>query len=441
MSSVTSSFMQLKRQFGLWTAVALLVGQVIAVGIFLTPAGMAKSVGSPFWLLFIWILLGAMTLSGALCYAELAARFPEAGGSYVYLREIWGKPAAFLYGWMCLLVLDPGLTATFAVGLTKYFVYLVPLSVNQQAIFAVSIVVIPGLINIFGARLSVNLLKALTILKIATLLFIILYGFLGGFGNWQNFTPFFAVPADAFGALAGGIVGGFFAFAGWWEVTRMAGEVENPQKNLPKALTIGIIALTSIYILTSAVFFYLVAPGNVTNDETFAAQAGEVLFGKTGGAVFASIVIISVLGTLIAYLMVSPRVYYAMAKDGLFFKAFGRLHPRFGTPYLATIIQMSLASLLIRSGSFNQIISYFFFSVVLFIGLTTAGVFKIHNREFSGYKTLLYPFTPIFFLAVTTLVLLLIAMNNPAGSFLGAAVVLSGLPVYYLILGSKRNKN
>ncbi|HEY0460658.1 MAG TPA: amino acid permease [Pyrinomonadaceae bacterium] len=430
--------MHLKRQFGLWTAVALLIGQVIAVGIFLTPAGMAKSVGSPFWLLVIWIVLGAMTLSGALCYGELAARFPEAGGSYVYLREIWGRRLAFLYGWMCLLVLDPGLTATFAVGLTKYFVYLVPLSAAGQAIFAMSVVVVLGLLNISGARIGANFLKVLTILKIATLAFIIFYGFAGGFGDWQNFTPFFAVPADAFGALAGGAVGAFFAFAGWWEVTRVAGEVENPQKNLPRALSIGIIALTVIYILTSAVFFYLVPLGRVTSDETFAAQAGEVLFGKTGGIVFALIVVVSVLGTLIAYLMVSPRVYYAMAKDGLFFRAFGELHPRFGTPHRATLIQMILACALILSGTFEQIISYFFFVVVFFIALTVAGIFKIHKNDFAGYKTILYPWTPVFFLVVTAVVLLLIAMRNPLQSFLGAAVVLLGLPVYYLILGKKR---
>ena len=187
----------------------------------------------------IWVLMGAMTLSGALCYGELAARFPEAGGSYVYLREIWGKPIAFLYGWMDLLVLDPGLTALFAVGLTKYFVYLVPLSQGGQVTFAISVVIVLGLINILGAKLGANFLKILTFLKIATLLFIIIYGFSGSFGNWQNFTPFFSLPSDAFGAFAGGIVSAFFAFAGWWEVTRIAGEVENPNKNLPKALTLG----------------------------------------------------------------------------------------------------------------------------------------------------------------------------------------------------------
>ena len=433
--------MHLKRQFGLWTAVALLIGQVIAVGIFLTPAGMAKAVGSPFWLLVIWVVLGALTLSGALCYGELAARFPEAGGSYVYLREIWGKPVAFLYGWMCLLVLDPGLTATLAVGLTKYFSYLVPLSVNGQKIFALSVVVLLGLINILGARLGDGFLKVLTIVKIATLLFIILYGFLGGFGRWQNFTPFFAAPANGFEAFAGGLMLAFFAFAGWWEVTRFAGEVENPQKNLPQALTIGIVVITLIYILTSAVFFYLVPPGNVTSDETVAAQAGEVLFGKTGGAVFAAIVVVSVLGTLLAYLLVAPRVYYAMARDGLFFRPFGELHARFGTPHRATIMQIVFAAVLILSGTFEQIISYFFFVVVFFLALTVAGIFKVHKSEFAGYKTTLYPWTPIFFLLVTAIVLLLIAMRNPLQSFLGVAVVLLGLPVYYLILGSKQNTN
>ncbi len=430
--------MQLKRQFGVWTTAALIIGQVIAVGIFLTPAGMAKSVGSPFWLLAIWILMGLMTLSGALCYAELAARFPEAGGSYVYLREIYGRPAAFLYGWMVLLVLDPGLTAIFGVGLVGYAGYLVELSPAGKQILAISIIVLVGLINILGARAGANFLKFLTALKIGTLAFIIIYGFAGGFGDWNNFQPFFAVPQDVFGALAGGVVGAFFAFAGWWEVTRIAGEVENPEKNLPRALTVGVVAITVIYILTSAVFFYLVPLSAVTSDETFAAQAGEALFGRTGGVVFAAIVIISVLGTLFAYLMVSPRVYYAMARDELFFKSFGEPHPRFGTPHRATLVQIFLACVLVLSGSFEQIVSYFFFVVVLFIALVVAGLFKIRKREFGGYKTILFPFTPLFFLSITLLVLLMIAMRNPFQSFLGAAVVLLGIPVYYLIFSKNK---
>jgi len=432
--------MQLKRQFGLWTAVALIIGQVIAVGIFLTPAGMAKSVGSPFWLFLIWIVIGAMTLSGALCYGELAARFPQAGGSYVYLREAYGKPLAFLYGWMDLLVLDPGLTATFAVGLASYasYLYLVELSSAEKTLLSISMVIVAGFVNILGAKIGAGFLKFLTILKIGTLLFIIIYGFAGGFGNWNNFSPFFSIPEDPFAALAGGIVGAFFAFAGWWEVTRIAGEIENAEINLPKALAIGVISITVIYILTSAVFFYLVPVSQVTSDETFAAQAGEVLFGKIGGTIFSAIVVVSVLGTLVAYLMASPRVYYAMAQDGLFFKSFGELHSKLGTPHRAIIVQVLLACLLILSGSFEQIISYFFFVVVFFIALTVAGLFKIHTREFSGYKTLLFPFTPIFFLLITSIVLFFIAMRNPLQTFLGVAVVLAGLPVYHLVF--KRRK-
>lgn len=425
--------MKLKRQFGLWTAVALIIGQVIAVGIFLTPAGMAKSVGSPFWLLVIWLFISLMTLSGALCYGELASRFPEAGGSYVYLREIYGKLAAFLYGWMVLLVLDPGLTAVFGVGLASYAGFLVELSPFGKQLLAISVVIIVGLINILGAKIGANFLKVLTVLKVGTLLFIIIYGFFGGLGDWKNFQPFFAVPKDTFGAFAGGIVGAFFAFAGWWEVTRIAGEIENAEKNVPKALTLGVIGLTIIYILTSAVFIYLVPIANVTNDETFAAQAGIALFGNIGGIIFSIIVIISVLGTLFAYLMVSPRVYYAMANDGLFFKSFGELHPRFNTPHRATIIQVFLAVILILSGSFQQIISYFFFVVMLFIAMTVAGLFKIHKIPFSCYKTFLYPITPIFFISVTLIVMLMIAMQNPLQSFLGVGVVLLGIPVYYLI--------
>lgn len=381
--------------------------------------------------------MGAMTLSGALCYAELAARFPEAGGSYVYLREIYGKVWAFLYGWMVLLVLDPGLTAIFGVGLASYAGYLIDLSPVAKIILAITVVVSVGLLNIFGARISANFLKILTVLKVGTLLFIIAYGFLGGFGDWNNFQPFYQIPTDGFGAFAGGIVGAFFAFAGWWEVTRIAGEIENPRKNVPRALIIGVIILTLIYILTSAVFFYLVPLAAVTSDETFAAQAGEALFGKVGGIVFASIVVVSILGTLIAYLMAAPRVYYAMAQDKLFFKSFGEIHPRFKTPHRATLIQIFLAVILILSGNFEQIVSYFFFVVVLFIALTVAGLFKIHKLEFDGYKAALYPFTPLFFLLITAMVLLMIAMRNPLQSVSGVIVVSAGIPVYHLFFGKK----
>ena len=428
----------LRRQFSASTAVVTLVGQVIAVGIFLTPAGMAKSVVSPAWLFAIWLLVGLMTLSGALCYAELASRFPQAGGTYVYLREAYGDGLAFIYGWTVLLVLDPGLTAIFGVGIAAYAAYFVPLTPIEKQIIALASILTIGAINVLGTRLGAGFLKGLTILKIGALLFIIFYGFAGGFGSFANFSPFFARPPDIFGAFAGGIVGAFFAFAGWWEVTRIAGEIKEPKRNIPKALVIGVLIITVLYVLTSAVFMYLVPVSSVTSDETFAAQAGEALFGKAGGFIFSAVVIVSLLGTLFAYMMVSPRVYYAMAQDGLFFEYFGRLHPRFGTPYHAIYIQILIAGLLVLTGTFEQIVSYFFFVVVVFIALAVAGLFKIHKREFDGYKTPLFPLLPMFFLGLTGVVLFFVAMQRPINALAGVFVVLAGLPIYYFFFRRRR---
>ncbi len=421
---------ELKRGISLPAAIAVIVGQVIAVGIFLTPAGMAKSVGSPFWLFVIWLFVGLMTLSGALCYGELAARFPEAGGSYVYLREAHGKGMAFVYGWIVLLVLDPGLTAIFGVGLASYAAFLVELSPIGQKALAIAVVWTIGAINILGTRIGSGFLTALTVLKVGTLVSIIVFGFVGGKGNWDNFHPFFELPVDLFGAFAGGIVGAFFAFAGWWEVTRIAGEIANPERNVPRILTIGVLIITILYVLTSAVFYYLVPVAAVTNDETFAAQAGAAMFGPSGGTIFAAVVIVSVLGTLFAYLMVAPRVYYAMALDGVFFRSFGELHPRFGTPHRGTLIQMGLAALLIASGSFNEILGYFFFVIVLFVALVVAGLFRIRKTEFNGYTTPFYPLTPIFFLTITAVVMVMIAMRSPLQTAVGVAIAIAGIPVY-----------
>jgi basic amino acid/polyamine antiporter, APA family len=427
----------LKRRYGLLIAVTVIIGQVIAVGIFLAPAGMARAVGSPFWLLVVWLLVGAMALCGALCYAELAARFPEAGGSYVYLREAYGPSVAFLYGWMVLLILDPGLTAIFAVGLTRYLHHIVVIPDTSLAAPAIAIVVIVASINIFGATISSNILKALTAVKIAFLFFIVCFGFLAGPGDVANFKPFFAMPSDVFGAMAGGLVGAFFSFAGWWELTRLAGEIRDPERNVPRALTLGVIALTVIYIATSAVFLYLVPVSGITSDETFAAQVGEALFGSAGGKIFAVIVIVSVLGSLVAYFMVSPRVYYAMAKDGLFFSSVARVHHRLETPHRAIAIQALLAIVLIISGSFQQILSVFFFIVVLFIAMTVAGLFIIRRKEFGGYNTPLFPVPALVFLLLTGVVLFFIGMRDPVRALAGVAVVLAGIPVYHFIFQRK----
>ena len=430
---------QLKRQIGLRTAIALIVGEVIAVGIFLTPAGMAKSLGSPVWLLVVWLIMGAMALCGALCYGELAARFPEAGGGYVYLREAYGRPVAFLYGWMALLVMDPGLTAALAVGLASYVAYIFHLSNAGQKAVAVGAIFAIALVNIRGVKLGGWLVRWLTILKLGLLGVVVVWGFGSQAGQWSNFTPFLAQrpgSSPLLVALAGGIVAAFFSFGGWWDLSKLAGEVRNPERTLPRALIYGVSILTAVYIITSAAFVYLVPLERVTTGEIFAAQAGEVLFGRIGGQVLSGIVIVAVLGSLAAIVMSAPRVYFAMARDGLFIPAAAAIHPRFETPARAITIQAVLASLLVLAGTFSTIISYFVFVVVIFIGLTVAALFVLRRRNPGSltYRAPGYPVTPIIFLILIALLLFLLGANNPMEALVGVSVVILGLPVYYLLL-------
>ena len=437
--------MTLRRQLGVRAVTALVIGEVIAIGIFLTPGGMARSLGSPFWLMIVWLLMGIMALSGALCYGELAARTPEAGGGYVYLREAYGPAVAFLYGWKCMLVMDPGITAALAVGLASYVGYALGLAGASLKLIAIGTILILAAVNIAGLRLGSGLMQWLTALKLGALGLIAVLALVLQAGQWSNFVPFVAQRpgSDALpGALAPALVGAFFAFGGWWEIAKLTGEARDPARTLPRALALGVAIITAIYIMTSAVFLYLVPLDRVTSGETFAAQAGEALFGAAGGTVFALIVIVAVLGSLLGLLMALPRVYYAMASDGVFFKSVARVHPRFGTPARAIAIQAGIASLYVAFGTFNQIIGYFVFVTVLFVGLTVAGLFRIRRRApAAAYRTWGYPVTPVLFLVLVAVVLFLVAARNRLQAGLGVGIVAIGVPVYYLLFRRRPSPN
>ena len=425
----------LRRELGVGALVALVIGEVVAVGIFLTPASMARSLGSPFWLLIVWLIMGGMALSGALCYGELAARLPQAGGGYVYLREAYGRAVAFLYGWKCLLVMDPGITAALAVGLAGYFGYLAHLSPTGEKLVAVAAIVSAALVSAAGVSLGARVMEWLTAFKLAALALIAILALSLGAGHWENFQPFIAQRAGSTplpGALAPALVGAFFAFGGWWEIGKLAGETRDPGRTLPRALALGVVAVTVIYIATTGVFLYLVPLERVSSSETFAAAAGEALFGRAGGAVFAAIVIIAVAGSILALLMALPRVYYAMSRDGLFLRGVGARHPRFGNPSRAIAILATLASVLVLLGTFNEIVSYFVFVTVLFVALTVASLFILRRRQgIASYQTPWYPVTPLIFLLLVIGLLVLLAGHSPLQAGLGIAMVALGIPVYY----------
>jgi APA family basic amino acid/polyamine antiporter len=437
----------LARRLGLATATALIVGEVIGVGIFLTPAEMARSLGSPFWLLAVWLAMAVATIGGALCYGSLAVRYPDAGGTYVYLREIFGKRTAFLYGWLSLLVTDPGLTAMLAVGLARYVGHLVPLGPWELRAVAVGSIIALAAVNSLGGSPGSRVLGTLAGLKLGLLGFLVLWGFGMGRGNWANLTPFWSQRpgSDPFlPALGLSLIGAFIAFAGWWDVSKIAGEVRDPKRTMPRALVLGVSIVTLVYLAVSVVFLYLVQPARILEDDTaFAALAGEALFGRQGEVAFSMIVIVSAAGSLAAVLMAAPRVYFAMARDGLFFASFGAVDPRQGVPARATAVQASLATILALTGSFDQILSYFMVPTLAFLALTVAGIFVLARRPTVGMRRTAppgYPISPLLFLIPVLIVILLRIARDPVRSSIGLLVVLLGIPFAVWIISGRRTE-
>jgi len=413
------------RRMGLFGTMALVVGQSIALGIFLTPAAMAKSLGSPLLLATVWCGMGAFALCGALCYSEMAVRHPHAGGEYLYLRRGYGGRIAFLYGWMSAAVLDPGLAAALAVGATPYVRILLPLSSPVAAWIPAIILLALAAVNYSGTRLSGRAMTAANLLKIAVLFSLVAWACVSGHARTANLLPIVhrRVGSEAiFPAIAGATMSAFFSFGGWWEAGKVAGEVRNPRRNLPLAFTGGVVLVTVVYLLVSFAFLAVVPLAQIVSNTAFVAQFGEALFGSAGSRVLSACVLLSVLGGLMALTMAAPRVYYAMAKDGAFFSFFGKLHPRFGTPANAILLHTSLALVVLCFGAFDRILAYIIFSAVLFLALSVSSLFRGRAPVIAWW----YPAAPILFIGGCAIIDLMILLHNPLPALLGLAVVLCG---------------
>jgi APA family basic amino acid/polyamine antiporter len=290
-----------------------------------------------------------------------------------------------------------------------------------------------------NTRVAAGVLRSITWLKFAILALLVVWALVFRLGSWSHFVPFVAQrpgSAPLLPALAGALVAAFYSFGGWWDVGKIAGEVKDPVRTLPRALVLGVLAVVAAYVLVSGVFLYLVPIDGVTSDRTFVAQAGAVLFGRMGANLLAGAVVICVLGSMAALIMLCPRVYYAMASDGVFLHSVATLHPKFGTPVRAIAVQAITTSLLVALGAFDQIIAYFIFVAVLFIGLTVTTLFVFRRREHdfaAGATTPGYPYSPVAFLLLVAALLALTMLRSPRQALLGCAVVLLGLPMYALL--------
>lgn len=412
----------------------MVVSQVVGVGIFLTPATMMRTLGSTWAALAMWGVMGTLSAAGALCFAELASRFPKAGGSYIYLREAFGPTCAFIYGWMALLVVDPGLTAALGIGFAQYFLATIGGSPELTRAVAVLAIVGFGLMTLFGMGISTRAMEWTAVAKLSIV--IVLVGAavvrMGNAGAPPD--PVSASPSAA--ALAASLIAAFFAFGGWWDLGRMGEEVESPRTTMPRALVGGLALVTIMYALVSVAYLLGTLGSAPASDEAFVLQLGASLFGSRAGYLLSAMVVVAVAGSLAAVLLGSPRVYVAMARDGLFPQRLARFNVLRGTIPASTIVQVSLACALVALGTFEDILGYFVPCAVFFLGLAATAILILPRPE-TGADVFRSPFHPIpvtLFLVMVVAVLALFVAGEPRQTLLGAFVVVLGIPVAWFVV-------
>ena len=426
----------LPRRFGIWAALAMIVAEVMGVGIFLTPAGMVRTLGSPTLVLGVWALMGLLSVAGALCYAELGTRFPEAGGGFVFLREAFGKRTAFVYGWMSLLVLDPGLTAALGVGLAQYLLALFGGSARLVPALAIGGILAVSAITMLGAESSARVLRWTAAAKLVVIALLVIAVLLRGDAGEAATTAATTRPALSASVVGGALMGAFFAFGGWWDLGKMSEEIVNPRRTLPVALVGGIALVTLVYAGLSVAFIHILRGQAPATDDAFVVALGSALFGGSAAKLLAAAVVVAVAGSLAAVLLGAPRVYLAMARVGLFPQRLVRFHPRRQSAPLATLVQVALACVLVTLGTFDQILGYFIPVVVSFLGLSAAAILVLprDRGDAAAFRAPWHPIPIIVFLLLVLVIVTLFAMAQPRQTLIGAAVVALGIPVSWLVL-------
>jgi len=422
----------------MWAATALVIGHTIAIGIFLTPAELIGALASPGWTLALWLTCGFLVFCGALTFGELASRYPLAGGPYIYLREAWGARLAFLFGWQALLVMDPGVTAALAAGLSEYLVVLWPAAAGSERYMAIGAIWALAGLGMAGVRLSARVLIGLTALKVVAFALLVAAAFTIGTGSWSHFVPLGERRAGApplAGALGLGIVSAFFSFGGFWEASRIAGEVRDAPRTMPRALAIGISCVTIVYVAVTAALIYLVPVGAATSASVVARRAGQAILGEAGPSMFAAVVLLSIVSSILALLIMAPRLYVAMSHDGLFPRALASVHPRTNAPARATAVLAALASLFVLMASFQQIVAFFMCTTLVFVALAAVALVIVRRRtpEPPAFQVPGYPATVALFALLTGTVVVLVAVNRPVQAVAGFVIVLLGLPAYRML--------
>lgn len=449
---------ELKRYIGLLQATALVVGTIIGASIFVQPSVITGEVPSVAGVFAVWAVAGLLTLFGALVAAELASAFPETGGVYVFLREAWGPATGFLWGWAMFWVMHSGIVAAIAVVFARYAAFFFPFGAVGIDLVAIGCVLLLSVVNYVGVKPGSALQTAFTIGKVAAVLLIIAAGFWLGRDLPEHFAAAseMAAPDTAAGGTAGGasggaspargagggfglldfgqaLVAGLFAFGGWHMVTYAAEETRRPEWTIPRALLVGMAIVTLSYLALNAVYLYVLPLDVVVGSDRVAADAADALLGSGGGAFMSALVMFSTFGALAGIVLVGPRVYWAMARDGLLFRWVGAVHPRFRTPHRAIVLQAIWSSVLVATGTYRTLFTRVIYTEWIFFALMALGLVLLRRR--SGYEPRYrvwgYPGVPVVFAAAALAIVGAQIAAEPAESAFGLAVVAAGLPVYF----------
>jgi basic amino acid/polyamine antiporter, APA family len=424
----------------------LVIGGVIGSGIYLVPGAIQRQVGGSVGLaMLVWVAGGLLSLVGALTYGELAAMKPEAGGLYVYIRDCFGRLPAFLYGWTLFLVVATGGIATLAVAFSAYLGNIVPLTPFATKLAAVVMIGVITIVNIYGTRESSDLQNWTTYIKIAlilgmsALLLWLGHGFHGS-GNilWPG-----RISGSLISDFGLAMIAALWSYEGWQFASFSAGEAAHPQRDFPRAFFYGTLSLTVIYVMAALSYVAALGPAAAARSDTIAATAMAVILGPTAAKFVAILVMISTFSAANSIQLTAPRVYYAMAGDGLFFRKMAEVHPRFRTPAFAILAAGAWATILACLGSFQQLFTYVIFTGWIFYGLAGASIF-VYRRRMPGanlpYRVPGYPWTPAIFVLATAALVVNAIFSRPTGALAGLGVVLAGVPAYLIwrTRGSKK---
>ena len=427
----------LARTLGTRDLTLLVIGNVIGSGIYLVPSSvLAQSGESVPIATAVWLVGGVLSLMGALSYGELGAMDGGggSGGLYAYIRDGFGAFPAFLYGWTLFFVIGAGTIATLAVAAANYMTQFMPMSPTQKSIAAVTLIVIMTAINVRSTRESATVqnlatgIKVLAILGISALLFIL--------GKGSAATPVaHTVTPASFSGVGLSIISVLWAYEGWQYVTFMSAEAKEPQRSLPRAITLGTLSLIAIYLIANFAYLAALGPARVAGSERVAGEAVAAVFGPAAGGLVAAVIIVSMYSAAHSTVITVPRVYFAMANDGLFFKRLAEVHPRFNTPALAIVASCAWAAVLAITGTFEQLLTYVVFIGWIFYALGAAAVIALRIKRPDAvrpFKVPGYPLTPILFVLAASVIVGNTIVSQPKQAAIGIAVVLAGAPAYLI---------